>query len=90
MKISSALFVWRLHSESNWDRFELSMHAKGMHQSQFSLNNISVALVKKFPIAVKEGRISVKSFKVFLFYHNRKDCQINLEELCVLLQRLVI
>ena len=33
--------------ESKWEKSALSMHAKDMHQNQFSLNNFSVALVKK-------------------------------------------
>ena len=34
-------------SESKWEKSALSMHAKDMHQNQFSLNNFSVALAKK-------------------------------------------
>ena len=33
--------------ESKWDKSALSMHAKEVHASQFSLNNFSVAVVKK-------------------------------------------
>ena len=34
-------------SDEKWEKSALSMHAKDMHQNQFSLNNFSVAVVKK-------------------------------------------
>ena len=34
-------------SEDKWEKSALSMHAKDMHENQFSLNNFSVAVVKK-------------------------------------------
>ena len=34
-------------TEDKWEKSALSMHAKDMHQDQFSLNNFSVSVVKK-------------------------------------------
>ena len=34
-------------SGDKWDKSALSMHAKDMHEDQFSLDNFSVAVVKK-------------------------------------------
>ena len=34
-------------TEDKWEKSALSMHAKDMHENQFSLNNFSVAVVKK-------------------------------------------
>ena len=34
-------------NEEKWEKSALSMHARDMHQDQFSLNNFSVAVVKK-------------------------------------------
>ena len=34
-------------NEDKWDKSALSMHAKDMHPNQFSLENFTVALVKK-------------------------------------------
>ena len=34
-------------TEDKWEKSALSMHARDMHQNQFSLNNFSVAVVKK-------------------------------------------
>lgn len=34
-------------TEDKWEKSALSMHAKDMHQNQFSLNNFSVSVVKK-------------------------------------------
>ena len=33
--------------EGKWEKSALSMHAKEMHQSQFSLENFTISLVKK-------------------------------------------
>lgn len=34
-------------SEDKWEKSALSMHAKDMHENDFSLNNFSVAVIKK-------------------------------------------
>ena len=34
-------------TEDKWEKSALSMHARDMHQNQFSLNNFSVAVMKK-------------------------------------------
>ena len=34
-------------NNEKWEKSALSMHARDMHQNQFSLNNFSVAVVKK-------------------------------------------
>ena len=34
-------------NEEKWEKSALSMHAKDMHQTQFSLDNFSISIVKK-------------------------------------------
>ena len=34
-------------NEEKWEKSALSMHARDMHQTQFSLDNFSISIVKK-------------------------------------------
>ena len=75
-------------SESKMEKPALSVHAKDMHQNQFSLDNFSVSLAKEgFPTAVQKRRIwlywqvqsyfiwneSVESLRNFEFYYRNSS-----------------
>ena len=60
-------------SEDKWEKSALSMHAKDMHPNQFSLENFSVALVKKVSpqqIRREEFRF-IEKFRTIPFGLNR-------------------